>query len=246
MKFLKIISVVIVLLISVPAIASDWESYQKSGDKNPKWDDYIQAGFTSFDSGNLGPAEMFLQRAIARGCEDGLVYVKIGLYNEAQRNYKKAIEYLKKAAPLLQKQYPNHEMTRSIDDFLGRNFFLSGDKNEAIPYLQRGAEKDSFTALYFLGQIYRDKQQLDDAGEYFQKALSAKHPEGLPPSVDILIMTELGKILYTQKRIDKSYTVWVEILKHDPANQVALSYKNKIDKDRYSEKEKKVMEEMTK
>lgn len=233
-------------LVSSLASASDWQDYQKSGHRDPKWDHFVESGFTSFDAGNLGPAEMFLQRAIGRGCDDGLVLTKIGLYYEAQLNYKKAAETFKKAAPKLAQQYPNHEMTRSINDFLGRSLFHSGEKNEAIAYLQKAAEKDNFTALYLLGLISKDKKDTKGAIDNFERALKAKHPDGMPKSVDIAIMTELGKSYFAEKNYDESLKWWEEILKVDPANQMARSYRDNIEKARYLEKERKVIEEIVK
>jgi tetratricopeptide (TPR) repeat protein len=226
---------------------SDWEDYQKSGHHNLKWDPYIESGFSAFDGGNFGPAEMFLQRAIARGCDDGLVYAKIGTYYETQKNYKKAVDYYKKAAKKLSKQYPKNQTTRSIDEWTGRVLFTMGSQEESIPYLLKALEyREGFLPLYFLGQIYRDRGELDKTILYYGRALKAEHPEGTPPSVDILIMTELGTIYHNMKSEDMALEWFNRILAIDPANQIANSYKAEYDRKKYKEEERRVLEEIVK
>ncbi|MBI2342385.1 MAG: hypothetical protein HYU98_06615 [Deltaproteobacteria bacterium] len=223
--------------------ASDWNEYQKNGSKNSKWDSFVEAGFNAFEGGNLGSAEMFLQRAIARGCNDGLVYAKIGIYYEAQSNYKKAAEFLKKASKLLPNQYPAHVLTKSIDEYLGRVLFLKGDIKESATYLNKAIEHaESFTSLYLLGQISRMDKDYNTAIKYFERALLAEHPKGLSPNIDILIMTEIGKSYFELKKFDISLEWWNRILTFDPVNQAAESYKSDIEKQRYKEEEKKVLE----
>jgi tetratricopeptide (TPR) repeat protein len=227
------------------AFASDWQEYQRNGDKNSKWDSFVEAGFNAFEGSNLGSAEMFLQRAIARGCNDGLVYTKIAIYYEAQSNYKKAAEFFKKASKLLSNQYPSHILTKSIDEFLGRVLFLKGDIREAAPYLNRAVERNaSFTALYLFAQLSRTDKDYNVAIKYFEKALLADHPKGLSPNIDILIMIEIGKSYFELKKFDISLEWWNRILAFDPANPTAETYKADIEKQRYKEEERKVLEQI--
>ncbi|OGQ48265.1 MAG: hypothetical protein A3I09_03620 [Deltaproteobacteria bacterium RIFCSPLOWO2_02_FULL_47_10] len=229
------------------ALATDLDEYQKYGDKNSKWDEHVGAGFSSFDSGNLGAAEMFLQRALARGCKDGLVYAKIGLYYEDQGNYKKALSFMRLAAKRLSEQYPSHQITKSMHKLLGRVLFLNNQSDEAEPYLQKAvnAEED-FTSLYLLGQIRRMNGAYPDAVKLFERALVAKRPTDVSPVIDMAIMTELGKVYYEMKQFDVSLKWWDKILSMDPANQVAPSYKQKIEQMRFKEKERKILEEIVK
>lgn len=233
------------LLLTTVVSASDWDDYQKSGHKNSKWDSYVEAGFSSFENGNVGTAEMFLQRAVARGCNDGLVYTKIGFYYEAQKNYKKAINYLKKAYQKLPVQYPNAENTKLMDESLGRNLFLAGNANAAEPYLQKAVDKkESFMSLYILGQIIRTKGGYEKAIELFERALKSDRPKDIPPAIDILIMTEIAKAQYELKNYDASLEWWNKVLSMNPMNQTAQSYKTNIEQQKFKEQEQKSMEEI--
>lgn len=248
MKIRRLLVFVIVfssffLLLSSISLADDWAEYQKYGHKGIKWDEFVKAGFTAFDMGNLGSAEMFLQRAIARGCNDGLVYAKIGTFYEAQTNYKKALEYLLKAYKRLPSQYPNLQFTKDLDETVGRVLFVSGDKEKSERYLKRSLEGgENFTSLYFLGQIAREEGRPEEAIDYYGRALKAQHPQGTPITVDLLIMTDIGKVYFEMKRFDDSLYVWKKILEIDPSNRIAQQYSELIEKQRYKEREKKVME----
>lgn len=243
LTFLAILS----LIYAVQAFASDYDIYKQKGDNSPKWDSYVESAFSAFDSGNLGPAEMFLQRAVARGCNDGLVYMKIALFNEANKNYKAAVNYTKKAAKLLPSQYPDHQLTRDLDQTLGRILFLNDNKKEADHYLRAAVAKDEdFTSLYFLGQLERERGNLSKAADFFERSLRTKYPEGASPTIGILIMTELGKCYYELKNFDTSLTWWDRILKLEPSNQVAVSFKEKIQQQKFNEQEKKMIEEIVK
>ena len=226
---------------------TDWEAYKAHGHKNPKWDSFVEAGFSSFESGNLGSSEMFFQRAITKGCDDGLVYMKIGSFYEAQTNYKKAAEYLRKAVKRLAAQYPSSELNSAAVEALGRCLYLMNDVEGATPYLEKAAAtNENFTALYFLGQIARSKKDYQSAIALFVRALKAKHPAGLPLSIDILIMTELGKAYYEMKDFNSSLDWWNQILSFDPRNQAAISYKQNIERARMKEEEKRVIQEIVK
>lgn len=246
MKFTKCFLIVTLFLMPLfSAFAeADWDDYQKSGHTNIKWDDFVRAGFSAFDSGNLGSSEMFLQRAIARGCNDGLVFMKIGLYYESQANYQKALDYFQKANKKLPTQYPKNKNTEEVGEAVGRSLYLMGKTEESIPYLKQTLEKgENFMALYFLGQISRTKGDYPTAINYFERSLKADHPRNFA-SVDLLIMIELGKGYYELKDVDTSLTWWNRILEVQPNNQTALSYKNKIEHDKYKEKERKALEQI--
>lgn len=238
----------LIISIATPSVwASDWDAYLKNGHRSPVWDSYVESGFTAFDSGNLGPAELFLQRAVARGCSDGLVYLKIGLFNEAKKNYKQAIASFQKAYDRLPASYPNHPMAKKSDVFLGRVLFLNGQKEEAIPHLQKAiAQEEDFTSLYFLGQIERDKRNFAAAAKLFERSLRTTYPEGTSPAIGILIMTDIAKCYFELKNFDPSLDWWNKILMVDPANATAISYKNEIEKQKFKEREKKMIEEIVK
>jgi tetratricopeptide (TPR) repeat protein len=225
---------------------TDWEAYKEHGHRNPRWDSFVEAGFSSFESGNLGSAEMFFQRAIAKGCDDGLVYARIGLFYEAQTNYKKAAEYLKKAVKRLAVQYPSSAVNDSTNEALGRCLYLLNDIEGAAPYLEKAAEGENFTALYFLGQIARTKKDYKNAIPLFVRALKAKRPAGIPPTIDILIMIEIGKAYYEIKDFNASLECWNQILAVDPRNQTAISYKSNIERARFKEEERKAIQEIIK
>jgi|GEM_PF-3786282 len=240
---MKYLLLIILLLLPTLSNASDWDEYQKYGTHGIKWDDYVRAGMGAFDSGNLAASEMFFQRAIARGAGDGLIFAKIGLYYEAQGNYKKALSYLKKAADKLPVQYPRHEYTRLIYEMQGRVLFMLDKKDEAIPFLKKGAgNKENFTSLYLLGQIANEKGETDNAIRYFEKALVSPHPQGLDPRIDVLVMIELGKAYFNKKDFVSSLAWWNKILEKEPGHPIATSYKAEIEKQKNKEEEKKMLE----
>lgn len=233
------------LSLASPAVADDFAEYMAHGHRNAKWDGFVQEGFKAYDSGNLGSAEMFLQRAIGRGCEDGLVYVKVGLYYETISNYQKALDYFMKAAKKLPAQYPGLDITRSLDEIIGRVYYVMKQKDKAEPYLKRSLEKgEIFTSLYFLGQYSREKGQLEDAIDYFKRAFVAKLPDGMSPNIGILIMSEIGKAYFQLKKFDESLVWWDKILSVEPTNQTARSYKDNIEKMKYKEQEQRILKEM--
>lgn len=238
-----ILIALLLALIPVFAFSSDWDEYQRYGTKGVKWDEYVKAGMGAFDSGNLGSAEMFFQRAIARGCNDGLVLAKIGLFYEAQNNYKKAADYFRKALKKLPTQYPSHEYTKLIDEMLGRTLFMLGNKAEAEEYLKTSIQKgENFTSLYLLGQIASEKKDTEGSITYMERALKASPPEQVDPRVNIIMMLQLGKAYYDKKEFETSLAWWNKVLSIDPANQVAQSYKKDIEQQKFKEEEKKVIQ----
>ncbi len=232
------------LLIAGAAHAGDWDEYQSKGHKNPIWDSYVETGFSAYEAGNSGQAELFLQRALARGCKDGLVIAKIGLYYESQKNYQKALNFYQKAQKDLEIRYPQHELTQNLGESMGRVYFLMGRVQEAIPYLTRAAEtRESFVALYFLGQIARKNKELDKAVAYFNRALATPPPPGTPLEIKLLIMTEVGRAYTEQKKMDEALAIWEQLLTLDPQNKVALENKIKIEKEKQKERERKIIEQ---
>lgn len=249
MKINALLTAILLIISStcIASTASDFEAYQKTGHKSPKWDSFVEAGFSSFGTGNMGSAEIFLQRAIAKGCNDGLVYSKIGLYFESQKNYKKALGYFQKAHKTLPSQYPNHEITRSMNETLGRILFLNDEKKQASVYLQKVIDqKEDFTSLYFLGQIKKENGEFETAIKLFERSLNTKYPKELSPNVGVLIMTDIGKTFYELKNFDSSLKWWNTILKIDPNNETALSYKIDIEKQKFKEHEQKVIRDIIK
>jgi tetratricopeptide (TPR) repeat protein len=223
---------------------NDFLVYQKYGKTDVRWDEFVKSGLTAFDSGNLGTAEMFFQRAIARGCNDFLVYSKVGLYYESLNNYKRAMDYFKRAERL-RTQYPDHQLSKLFDEMMGRALYMSGQAEQAEPYLKKAAGADSFMAVYLLGQLTRERGNFEDAIKLFERALNMKHPTGVPPSIDILIMQEIGKAYFALKKYDESLVWWDKILTIDPSNAVAQTHKGNIEKAKFKEYEKKVIQEIT-
>jgi len=252
MKIYRILTLAALILAIFHGVASaaedrenDFAEYQKYGNTDIKWNEFVKSGLIAFDSGNLGSAEMFLQRAIARGCKDFLVYAKVGLYYEVKSNYKKALDYFKKAEAL-RSQYPKHGLSVLFDEMMGRALFVSGQADAAEPYLEKAAKNDSFMAVYLLGQLAGERGKPEESITLFSRALSMKRPEGTPKTIDILIMQELGKAYFTLKKYDESNVWWSKILELDPQNAVAQSYKGNIERMKFKEYEKKVIEEIVK
>lgn len=242
----KFLCVILLVSASVAwASTSDWQSYQRSGHRNPEWDSLVEEGFRAYASGNLVTSATFLERAHTRGCNDGLVLARLAIYYEAKENYTKAAELFGRAAPRLTEQYPDHELTRSINEAVGRALFLTNKKDEALTWLQKSLKTGGgFATLFLLGRIYEDKGDINSAVLYYESALAAPHPRDI--KTDFMIFSSLGRLTYTLKDYDKSLTWWERVLAISPTDPTANQYKAAIQKSKFKEEERKVMEEMVK
>lgn len=227
----------------------NYSLYLKSGDKSPKWNEFIEPAFQSFESGNLATAYVFLNRAYNEGCRDGLVLFMLGLYKESKGAYKAASDLLALAAEKIPKQYPGHRFAKEIHEHAGRVLYQADDYNRALPELKKAieAKPDNFMVLFMTGQILRVKKQYPEAKEMFEKAMKAAPPEGIAAgNAHLKITAELMMLSFELKEFDNCLKYADEILSINPNDPAAISYKQQIERERFKIKEKETIEKLVK
>lgn len=233
-----------VLIFSLTAAAkppqTDWDYYQKVGQKSAKWDPLVRAGFEAFDGQNYGAGLSFLKRAMALGCNDGLVLYKLASFQELQGDFKGAVVILKKSEPALRKSYTAHPAAHDLNDHLGGLYFQLEKYEEALAaYLAAiQMEGDNFLRDYLAGQIYRMKGNVSEAVVYFEKSLAFAPPAGSPPAVKLGAKVELLKLYYDTGKNDEALALAEQILAEDPGNPPANSIRNAVQHRRVKEKER--------
>lgn len=222
--------------------------YLKSGHRSPKWDELIEPGFQSFDGGNYATAYVFLKRAYDRGCRDGLLLFRLGLYKESQGQYKEAASFLAEGAEKLPKQYPGHPLAKSIHDHAGRVLYQADDYARALPELLKAIDvtPDNFMALFMAGQILRIKKEYTQAKQLLEKALAAKLPQDITTNPRPRVLAELMIVAYELKDLDAALSYANQILETSPTDTLAQSYKEKIQRERLRLKEREAIDRLVK
>lgn len=254
MKAAGIIAGVIVMMTaSLSLSAGDLDNYKKNGHKSPQWTPLVEAGFSAYESGNRDAAINFFNRAIEKGCKDGLVYFTIAGYYEERDNLTNARKYLELAKIYLPQKYPNNEATKTINEHLGRVLFSMGDLLAAEAELARAASKQgpNFTVMFLLGSIARQKNDDRNVINYYTMALAAPPPPGVEVRDLLLtIMIEIAKANYNLKQYNESMDAWNRVLEIAPNHPIARQYKLKIEREKVGSTsdmdEQKMMEEIFK
>jgi len=228
-----------------PCLANDYALYEKNGHRSSSWDSLVKASFESFDSGDIGTGLLFMQKAYDKGCKDGLLLLKISLYYELNKDYKKAIDYLTQASPALTKQYPSYEQTKRLHEHFARLYYQTDQYDKALPEIELALKDnlDNFTLLFILGQIYLTQKDNQKAVQAFELALRC-NDKSRTPAATMTIAAQLMITYYELQDFEKSLFYAERILESDPSNQTALSYKQRIQKDAYQKKEKEAIEKM--
>lgn len=227
-------------------LQNDYSFYLKSGDRSPKWNDFIEPAFSSFDSGNLATAYVFLKRAYEAGCRDGLLLYRLGIYKESLHLYNEAAILLAEAATKIPKQYAKHPLARGIHEHAGRALYQANDFVRALPELEKALEftPDNFMLLFMSGQILRTNAQPASAREHFKRALKAKPPEGLETDAKYRLLRELIIVTYDLKDLSTCSSYIQQVLAIAPTDPIALSYKQKLEREQQKRKEMEVIERM--
>lgn len=250
MKMQGIFRLLFLLCLSATLFAkapqTDWEFYQKSGNKAAKWDSLVEAGFQAFDGENFSVSSRFLERATLLGCGDGLVIYKLAKLTQLQGNYKRGLELLKSAASPLQKNYPEHPATLGLSEQIGGIYFQTGQYDDALTYYLAAlqANGDNFLRNFLVGQIYRMKGEKETAISYFEKSLGYPPPEGSPKNMKIAAKVELLQLYSAAQQWDNASKMAEEILAEDPGNSIAQSTKANLEKRQIKDKEKKEWEKV--
>ena len=222
--------------------ASDYNLYQKQGQKAEKWDSIVKAGFEAFDANDLETSTIFLQKAYDKGCQDGLVLFKLGLNSELNKDYNQAIKFFKLATPKLEKQYPDYNQTKKIHEHLARVYYQADQFDKALPELESALknEPDSFMLLFMSAQIYRGQKNYTQAIEFYEKTLNTKIPKDVPNAKQT-IWTELMTLYFEQGQLDLSSKYAQLILEINPTDPIALSYQDAIQKMKYKQREQEAI-----
>ena len=220
--------------------------YLKAGDRNPKWNDLVEPGFSSFDSGAYPTASVFLKKAYDLGCRDGLLLYRLGLYQESLKNYKEAAELLLLAAERIPKQYPSHPMAKGIHEHAARALYQANDIARALPEFQAAlaVTPDNFMLLFMAGQILLTQKKYEEARPLFERALTVKPPEGLEIDPQQRVWRELMKITWEMKDYESCGAYAELILAANPTDPVALSYKQQLERAKYQQKEREIIKKM--
>lgn len=232
MRLPRIITAILALLaISLNVAAGDWQDYKRHGHKSSKWTPLVEAGFSAYESGNLDAAVGFFQRAMGKGCKDGLVYFNMGVYYESGGDLNKAKKYFELAKKYLPQRYPSHLATKTIHEHLGRISFTLGNMAEAKVELMQAVKSqgENFTLMFLLGSIARQENDDERVVNYYGKALTFPPPEGTnPQEIAITLLIEIGKSYFNLKQYDNSLRIWDKVLELAPDHPIARQQKDYI------------------
>ena len=246
-KALFVLVSLCLIFIGISAFADDYALYEKSGHKSPQWNGLIKAGFSAFESGDMDTSLAFMEKAYTKGCHDGLLLFKLGLYSESKKDYPAAAKFFEESLPKLKQQYPNHKESKRIYEHLGRVYYQSDQFDKALPYLGKALkdDPDNFMLLFMSGQILRAKHDYAKAIAYFQKALIIKIPADLKPNPRKTVLTELMMLTYEIKDFSNCIKYADQVLKIDPRDPIALSYKRQVEKAEFQKRQKEAIKKFT-
>ena len=222
----------------------DYQLYLASGDRSPKWDESIAPAFQAFEAGNLATAGIFLKQAYERGCRDPLLLFRLGLYRESRGLFKEAAEMLAQAAEDAPKRYPGHPLATAIARHAGRALYEADDFKRASPLLVKalGQDPNDFMLLLMAGQIARLEKRSAEARQLFERALVAEPPSG-PTSADpkTTVLRELIILTYDTKDVEACGRYIETLLAASPQDTIANTYRQRLAKERQSQREKEVI-----
>lgn len=225
---------------------SDWDYYLKGAKRSDRCDPMMQAGFTAFDSGNFWTAKNLFERALGRGCRDGLGYFKLGQLFEAMGGKKPALLWYEKAKPLMEERYPTHPETAGIGERIARSYFQLKEYDKALPLYLEVIQKrgENFERLYIVGQMYRILGQPVPAIDYLEKGLRCPTLGADAPATGASVghlktgvRLELLNLYTAQKDFEKAKGMMKEILDEDPSNPAALAFQEQLRRQEAKEKE---------
>jgi tetratricopeptide (TPR) repeat protein len=230
-----------------PVTSNDYKYYAKEGHRSSKWNEYVQPGFQTFDSGNLATSSIFLKKAYDLGCRDALVLFRLGIYNEYQGKYPEAATLLKLAADDAAARYADHPISKAVYKHLGRALYQAGDLNGAIVQLTQALrfEPDDFTALFLAGQILNQMNEPEKARVALEKAYTLQ-PSG-ESSVDLKkpLLHELIVATSNVKDFDAAARYIEEMLAAYPGDPLAMKYKGQLQEIMRKKRENEMLKKLS-
>lgn len=238
------------ILLPLFLFASDLSDYKKYGHKSPAWSPLVEAGFLAMEGGNINAAMGFFERAIGKGCKDGLVFLKVGTYYESNKDFERALEYFRLAEKHLPR-YKTLEAAKTIHEHIGRVLYQLGRTAEAKKELLEAvrAQGDNFTITFLLGTIAKDEGDDQRVVTYYTKALTLPPPNGINLSeTTFTILLELGKAHYNLKEYSKAEAIFNQVISIAPDNAIARRYLSNISyrkvQDSLKESNQKLLEQI--
>lgn len=205
----------------------------KRGHRSPEWAPLAEAGFSAFEGGNFDMAMNFFRRAIDKGCRDGLVYFRMGIYYESGEDFARAKKYFRLARSHLPGRYSGNIAAKTIHEHLGRVLFTLGDLPGAEEELQQALrlQGPNFTILFLLGSIARQKGDDEKVIDYYSKAVAYPPPHGIVPHETLItLMVEVGEAQFRLGQHDRSLDTWKRLLQIVPNHPLARQYKDRIER----------------
>ncbi|MCK4948238.1 MAG: tetratricopeptide repeat protein [Candidatus Aureabacteria bacterium] len=176
----KLVVAVIIVLFSGFVSAGEYALYEKEGLTSPEWNLDVEKGFNRYEAWRLDEAMTYLEKAVNKGCEDGLVLYRLAACYANDEQYKKSIEYFKRAIKSLRVRYPKHRYYSDAYYNLGSAYMRLANLEAAGSQYEESIRINSqnFNALKGLGFICYEKGQMNKAAKYFKDALKI-NPEDL-------------------------------------------------------------------
>ncbi|OQA58579.1 MAG: Tetratricopeptide repeat protein [bacterium ADurb.Bin270] len=231
-----------------PLTQKDYSWYLKSGDKSPKWNEFIEPAFQSFDSGNFATAGIFLQRAYDAGCRDPLILFRLALIKESREGYIEAANMYLEAAKGVEKRYPGHPISRGIHKHVGRSLYKVDRPAEALPFITEALRHspNDFMMLLMAGQILRSIGENDKARIALEKALTVERPAGSDGLDSIRpVLHELILATFALQNVGMCSKYVEQMTSLDPSDQVASIYRRKIAEIENKRRERELIKRLT-
>ncbi|MFO1518478.1 MAG: tetratricopeptide repeat protein [bacterium] len=197
----------------------DYGYYKKYGRTGKAWNDFVKNGFEAYDSQDCEKTIANLKQAIGAGCNDSLVYFKLGACSELTGSYYSAIQYYKQSEDGLKTLSAPHRYQKDFYEAYGRALYMSKKLDEAMPYLIKAGEvgAPSYALYFLLGQIYLSKGDNPNALNYFNKAIAQPLDMANPAQLGI-IYGSIGKAYLEAKDIEKAIQYLDMALKQTPTD----------------------------
>jgi len=172
----------------------DFAYYKKNSNKPKACLNEVKQGFEAYDQQDCEKAIAFFKDAIKGGCDHPLVLFKLAACSEFTGSNYSAAQYYKEAETGLKILPAPHRYQQDFYESYGRALLMNKKIDEALPYLQKGAElgTPSFTLFYLLGELYNMKRQPELALQYYQRA-TTQALDGASPAQLAKVYGTIGK-----------------------------------------------------
>ena len=246
-KCLALTAIFAILFCSSPAQSApknDVEWYKSAGNRSERWDSLVQSGFEALDSGNFNTALTFLMRAHGKGCRDGLLLYKIGIYHEVEGNTRKALQWFQKAEGPLNADYPTHPATLGLPERFGTIYFVQDDYDKALGFLEQAVQKQggNFMRHFLIGQIYGMKKDWSKAAISLESALQYDPPGATHIQPRKQVWIELMRASFELEQWKRVLEISDKILEFEPGNPAAHAYRQKVQEMENQKRERELME----